>query len=60
MGTRTSSVDIWVQSEISCRTGGWITHAVVAGGNFVELELKVPDEGDQNASDLEISKLRDS
>ena len=35
------------------------THAVVTGGNFVELELKVPDEGDQDASDLEVSKLKD-
>lgn len=35
------------------------THAVVGGGNFVELELKVPDEGAQNASDLEKSKLKD-
>ena len=36
------------------------THAVVAGGNLVELELKVPDEGNQNTSDLEVSELRDS
>lgn len=35
-----------------------ITHAVVAGGNFVELELKVPDEGNQDASDLKVSKLK--
>ena len=33
------------------------SHAIVTGGNFVELELKVPDESDQDASDLEVSKL---
>jgi hypothetical protein len=36
------------------------THAIVSGRNFVELELKVPDESDQDASNLEVSKLRDS
>ena len=35
------------------------THAVVAKRNFVELELKVSDEGDQNTSNLDVSKLRD-
>ena len=39
--------------------GGRRTHAVVAGGHFVKLELKVPDEGDQNTSNLEVGKLRD-
>ena len=34
------------------------THAVITGGNFVEPELKVPNEGDQDASDLEVSKLK--
>lgn len=40
--------------------GGQKTHAVVAGRNFVELELKISDESDQNTSDLEVSKLKDS
>lgn len=38
---------------------GQKTYAVVTRGDFVELELKVPDESDQNASNLEVSKLKD-
>ena len=59
MDTRTGSVGKENQKH-RVMSGERKTHAVVAGGHFVELELKVPDEGDQNASDLEVGKLRDS
>jgi hypothetical protein len=36
------------------------TYAVVSSWYFVELELKVPNEGDQNAPDLEVGELGDS
>lgn len=50
-----------VRTTMSCLDGGeWKTHAVIACRNLFELKLKVPEESDQNASDLEVSKLRDS
>ena len=58
MDTRTSSVG--VQSVNPPRTEETETHTVITGGDFFELELEVTNEGDQNAPDLEISKLGNS